>query len=324
MPTSSIRRRCWSPVSNSLTVAQISAVPVPDSEKSQLASVKMEIATQEKQTSLPMSRRKFVLAASSAWSFVNAGALNCFAKLGGGSSVPFPSGAAASQSQAGGQTKPKVLVFDVNETLPDLNALRPQFARVFGDGKALDVWFELLLHYSLVVTVADAYADFGTVGRAVLEMLASTRGIKLSTDDATKILQGVLTMPVHPDVPAALQRLRAAGFRMVTLTNSSPSAVRAQLQNAGLTQYFDESISVDSVRRFKPDLEVYRSAAAHLGAQPRELLLIAAHPWDVFGAMKAGWQAAFVARNGITPLPLGPKPTINGPELKAIADAILN
>jgi 2-haloacid dehalogenase len=242
--------------------------------------------------------------------------------MGGGSSLPLLSGASL-QSQTGGQAKPKVLVFDVNQTMLDLNALRPHFVRVFGDGKVLDEWFSLLLQYSLVVTVADAYVDFGTVGRAVLEMLASTKGIKLSPEDATRILQGVLTMPAHPDVPESLKRLRAAGFRMVTLTNSAPSAVKAQLQNAGLTQYFDESISVDSVRRFKPDLEVYRSAAAHLGAQPGELLLIAAHPWDVFGALKAGWQAAFVARNGITPFPLGPKPTINGPDIKAVADAIL-
>ena len=272
--------------------------------------------------SLRISRRKFVWAASSAWSFLNAGALGSFAKL----SRPI-SGAhltdAALQPQADGQTTLKVLVFDVNQTLLDLNVLRPHFTRVFGDGRALDEWFSLLLHYSLVVTVTDAYADFGTVGRAVLEMMAGTKKIKLSPEDSAKILQGVLTMPAHPDVPEGLQRLRAAGFRMVTLTNSSPSAVKAQLQNAGLTRFFDESISVDSVRRFKPDLEVYRSAAAHLGEQPGELLLIAAHPWDVFGAMKAGWRAAFIARNGITPLPLGPAPTISGPELKAIADAIL-
>ena len=270
-----------------------------------------------------MSRRKFALAASSVGSVLITGPLNLLAKMSGGSFNAFSSGAAASQPQGSGQTKPKVLVFDVNQTMLDLNSLRPQFARVFGDGKALDEWFSLLLHYSLVVTVADAYADFATVGRAVLEMLANTKGVKLSSEDATRILQGVLTMPPYPDVPESLKRLRAAGFRMVTLTNSSPSAVKAQLQNAGLTQYFDESISVDSVRRFKPDLETYRSAAAHLGAQPGELLLIAAHPWDVFGAMKAGWQGAFVARNGITPFPLGPKPTINGPDMKAVADAIL-
>jgi 2-haloacid dehalogenase len=268
------------------------------------------------------SRRRFVWTASTAGSFLNTGSLNHFAKLAGANSNLF-SPDAASESRPASGTKPKVLVFDVNQTLLDLNALRPHFKRVFGDGKVLDEWFSLLLHYSLVVTVTNAYADFGAVGKSVLEMLAGTKKIKLSPEDSAKILQGVLTMPAHQDVPEGLNRLRSAGFRMVTLTNSSPSAVKAQLQNAGLAQYFDESISVDSVRRFKPDLEVYRSAAAHLGAQPGELLLIAAHPWDVFGAMKAGWQAAFIARGGITPLPLGPEPNISGPEMKAIADAIL-
>jgi 2-haloacid dehalogenase len=243
--------------------------------------------------------------------------------MGGGSSSVFLPGETTSQLQGGGQTKPKVLVFDVNQTMLDLNALRPQFARVFGDGKALDEWFSLLLQYSLVVTVTDAYSDFGTVGKAVLEMLASTKGVKLTPQDATRILQGMLMLPAHLDVGESLKRLRGAGFRMVTLTNSSPTAVKAQLQNAGLAQYFEESISVESVHRFKPDLEVYRSAAAHIGIQPADLLLIAAHPWDVFGAMKAGWQAAFVARNGITPFPLGPKPGIIGPDMKAVADEIL-
>jgi len=270
-----------------------------------------------------MTRRKFAFAASSVGAAMMTGPRNFLAKMGGESAGVFLSAGAAPQPQAGGQTKPKVLVFDVNQTMLDLNALRPHFVRVFGDGKALDEWFSLLLQYSLVVTVTNAYVDFGTVGRAVLEMLANTKGIKLSSEDATQILQGALTMPAHPDVPESLKRLRAAGFRMVTLTNSSPSAVKSQLQNAGLTQYFDEAISVDSVHRFKPDLEVYRSASAHLGAQPGELLLIAAHPWDVFGAMKAGWQGAFVARNGITPFPLGPKPSISGPDMRAIADAIL-
>lgn len=281
-----------------------------------------------------ISRRKFARAAASAGPLLIGDKLDALAKrartllgidkngVSLGSGI-LRSAGISSQPQSSANTKPKVLVFDVNQTMLDLNALRPQFARVLGDGKALDEWFALLLHYSLVVTVADAYADFATVGRAVLEMLASTKGTKLSSEDTTRILQGVLTMPAHPDVVECLKRLRAAGFRMVTLTNSSPSAVKAQLQNAGLTQYFDEAISVDSTRRFKPDLEVYRSAATHLGAQPAELLLIAAHPWDVFGATKAGWQTAFVARNGITPFPLGPKPTIHCADLKAFADTIL-
>jgi len=273
--------------------------------------------------SLQISRRKFVLAASSVGSLLFEGPTSLLAKIDGGSISAFGSVGAASQSEVSGQVKPKVLAFDVNQTLLDVNALRPHFVRVFGDGAALLEWFELLLQYSLVVTVADAYVDFGSVGRAVLQMLANTRGVKLSPDDAARISQGMLALPAHPEVPENLKRLRSAGFRMVTLTNSASPAVKAQLQNAGIAKYFDESISVDSVRRFKPDLAVYRNAATHLGAQPGEILLIAAHAWDVFGATKAGWQTAFVARGGIAPLPLGPKPTISGSDLKAVADAIL-
>jgi 2-haloacid dehalogenase len=273
--------------------------------------------------SMRMSRRKFAMAASSMGSLLFTSPINTLAKIGGQSMTAFGSAGDALQSEAAGHVKPKVLAFDVNQTLLDVNALRPHFVRVFGDGGVLLEWFALLLQYSLVVTVADAYVDFGSVGRAVLEMLANTRGVKLSPDDAARISQGMLTLPAHPEVPENLRRLRAAGFRMVTLTNSALPAVKAQLQNAGLSPYFDESISVDSVHRFKPDLAVYRSAAAHLGAEPRELLLVAAHAWDVFGATKAGWQTAFVARGGIAPLPLGPKPTISGSDLKAVADAIL-
>jgi 2-haloacid dehalogenase len=187
----------------------------------------------------------------------------------------------------------------------------------------MDEWFSLLLQYSLVVTVTDAYSDFGTVGGAVLEMLARMKGVQLSAENKTRILQGLLTLPPHPDILESLKRLRSAGFRMVTLTNSNPAAIKAQLHNAGLAEYFEESISVDSVRRFKPHLEVYRSAAEHLVAKPSELRLIAAHAWDVFGAMKAGWHAAFVARHGMPLFPLGPKPDIIGPDMKAVTDALL-
>jgi 2-haloacid dehalogenase len=271
-----------------------------------------------------ISRREFVLAASSLGSVMMVDQLNALAKVTKGESDVLPSKAVVMQPQTGGrQMKPRVLAFDVNQTLLDLNALRPHFARAFGDGKVLDEWFSLLLQYSLVVTVANAYADFGTVGRAALEMLAGNKKIQIPPEDKTLILQGILTLPPHPEISENLKRLREAGFHMITLTNSSPTAVKSQLQNAKLTEYFEESITVDSVRRFKPDTEVYRTAAAHLGARPDEILLIAAHAWDVFGAMKAGWRAAFIAREGITPFPLGPKPDIVGPDLKVVADAIL-
>jgi 2-haloacid dehalogenase len=271
-----------------------------------------------------ISRRKFVFAASSLGYAMTADGLGVLPGTDSRNFGAFELGDTALQSgNATVPPKPKVLVFDVNQTILDLNALRPHFVRAFGDGTALEEWFSLLLHYSLVVSVTDAYSDFGSVGRAVLEMLASNKGVKVSADDTTRTLQGLLTLPPHPEVLESLKQLKAAGFRMVTLTNSSPSAVKAQLQNAGLTNYFEESISVESVRRFKPDIQVYKSAAEHLGVRADELLLIAAHAWDVFGAMKAGWQAAFLARGGISLFPMGPKPGIIASDMRGVTDALL-
>jgi 2-haloacid dehalogenase len=95
------------------------------------------------------------------------------------------------------------------------------------------------------------------------------------------------------------------------------------MQNAGFTNYFEQMFSVEAVRRFKPDLEVYRATASQLRVPPAEIMLIAAHAWDVLGALKAGWRAAFVARPGKALFPLGPQPEIVGPDLKAVTDALL-
>lgn len=272
---------------------------------------------------IDISRRKFLTAASSLGSIVLAGGLKAVPRASENGLAFVPQDASAGQSGRAAVQRPRVLVFDVNQTLLDSDALRPHFERAFRDASALDEWFSLLLQYSLVLTVADGYTDFGSVGRGALEMLANSRGIRLTPEDQNRILQGMLSLPPHPEVPDSLERLRAAGFRMVTLTNSSPAVVRAQLQNAGLARYFEESISVESVRRFKPDLEVYRATAAHLQVPPGELLLIAAHAWDVLGALKAGWRAAFVARRGKALFPLGPQPDISAPDMKAVVDAIL-
>jgi len=272
---------------------------------------------------IDISRRKFLTAASSLGSIVLASGLKAVTRASENGLAFVPQDASAGQSVRAAVQRPRVLVFDVNQTLLDSDALRPHFERAFRDASALDEWFSLLLQYSLVLTVADGYTDFGSVGRGALEMLANSRGVRLAPEDQNRILQGMLTLPPHPEVPESLERLRAAGFRMVTLTNSSPAAVRAQLQNAGLARYFEESISVEAVRRFKPDLEVYRATAAHLRVPPGELLLIAAHAWDVLGALKAGWRAAFVARPGKALFPLGPQPDITAPDMKAVADAIL-
>lgn len=217
----------------------------------------------------------------------------------------------------------RIIVFDVNETLLDVSALEPHFVRVFGDRRVLREWFSTLLLYSEVATLAGPYADFPAIGRAALDMTAMSRDVRLSDEDRGRILEGMLALPAHPEVPDGLQRLRDAGLRLVALTNSSPAAVDAQLRNAGLSAFFERAFSVESVRRFKPAPESYRFVAEALGVETGGLRMVAAHAWDVVGAMRAGCAAAFVARPGQVWYPLAPAPDIVGQNLRAVAEQII-
>ena len=217
----------------------------------------------------------------------------------------------------------RVCVFDVNETLLDLGALDRHFERVFGDASVRRAWFLQLLQSALVATVTDTYSDFGTIGGAALKMVAEREGLDISDEDKQKILGGMRELPPHPEVAESLERLRDAGLRLATLTNSAQQVAEAQMANSGLRGYFEKILSADAVRRLKPAPEPYRMAAESLGVEVGEVRLVAAHAWDVAGALRAGCAAAFVARPGMVLDPLVERPDIVGADLREVADSIL-
>jgi 2-haloacid dehalogenase len=105
----------------------------------------------------------------------------------------------------------RVIVFDVNETLLDLTALDPPFERVFGRPGVRREWFAQFLQSAFVSTITDSYTDFGTIGRAALEMTAQRNGVELAVEDRDAILGTMRQLLPHPEVPAALERLREPG-----------------------------------------------------------------------------------------------------------------
>lgn len=217
----------------------------------------------------------------------------------------------------------RVCVFDVNETLLDLAALDPLFERAFGDAGVRRTWFQQVLQSAFMATITGAYSDFGAVGAAALQMTAEREGVRLSEEDRRGILGGMRELPPHPEVPAALDLLRDAGLRLAALTNNTAEVAGAQLQNAGLSDRFEKILSADAVRRLKPAPEPYRAAAEALGVETSGTRLVAAHAWDVAGAMRAGCAAAFVARPGMVLDPLVEPPDVVGADLSEVAASII-
>jgi len=216
-----------------------------------------------------------------------------------------------------------LIVFDVNETLLDLTTMEPTFERIFGDKGAMRLWFANLIMYSAALTVAGCYVPFTDIGSAVMKMLADTRGIKMGDADKQELVEKFSTMPPHPEVPAALNKLRKAGFRLFTLTDNLLEVQTRQLQHGGIVHLFERRFSADGVKSHKPSREAYAYVERELGAEPSRLCLIACHTWDTLGAVAAGWKAALIKRPGNDLLEVGPQPHIVGTDLNNVADQLI-
>jgi 2-haloacid dehalogenase len=217
----------------------------------------------------------------------------------------------------------RVIVFDVNETLLDLGGLDDLFESTFGDALARNQWFAQLLSLSMTATIVEDYRDFSSLARAALDQMAARCGVQPSDDELQCILQRIQRLAPHGDAHPCLQRLRAAGFRLAALTNSAPNVAQAQLRHAGLDGFFEAILSVDEARRFKPAPAPYRMAARHMQVSMSELRMVAAHDWDIIGAMAAGCRGAFVARGGTAFPAHAPPPDVCDPSLEGVAEAIV-
>jgi 2-haloacid dehalogenase len=216
---------------------------------------------------------------------------------------------------------PAVLVFDVAESLLDLQTVRPLFQSIFGDGDVVDEWFGETILYSESATLTDTFVPFGRLGAGVLRMLGRIHNVTIGEAEVVKLRQALASLPPHPEVPDSLRKLKSAGYRLVTLTDSSATPGGAALQAAGLGDLFERQFSAEEVRRYKPARETYQMVASATGATLSDLCIIAAHTWDVIGARLAGCSAALIERAGVAPLILSglPQAQITGPTLAEIA-----
>lgn len=189
--------------------------------------------------------------------------------------------------------RPRVIAFDVIETLFPLEPIRRRLIDAGQPGHVLELFFSRLLRDGFALGASGSYRAFGDVAAAALR---SATGSALDDEAADVVLAGFAELDPHPDVLPAVRLARDAGVRLVTLTNGSAENTIRLLHRAGLDDDIEQVLSVDDVRRWKPAPEIYRHAVHSTGAAPEQLALVAAHAWDTHGAHQAGLTTGWVSR----------------------------
>lgn len=194
------------------------------------------------------------------------------------------------------------VVFDAYGTLFDVHAAMRRFADRLGpDWQAISQdWRVKQIEYSWVRSLVGpkAHRDFWTITREALAHVAARRGI---CDPALldEVAGAYRRLPVFPEVPDMLRRLKDAGIECAILSNGEPSMLADAVEAAGIEALLIDVLSVESVGVFKPDPRVYRLATERLGAEAAEMAFVSSNPWDVFGAHAFGFQAHRVNRAGL-------------------------
>lgn len=190
----------------------------------------------------------------------------------------------------------KAVFFDMNETLLNLSLLKVQFDKHFNDKYVLKYWFTKLLYSSSIMGIMSEYRNFGELADVALENLFFENNKTLSSEIKAEILGEFRKLPAYEDVQPALDILREKNIRVIAVSNSSLAMIKDQLTNAGIIDKFDSYYSVDDVEKYKPFKDIYLSSAKQEGLKTENIVMIATHDWDLFGAKKAGLRTAYIKR----------------------------
>ena len=214
----------------------------------------------------------------------------------------------------------KHAVFDAYGTLFDVHSAAAQHQKKLGD-KAQAVstlWRTKQLEYTWLRSLMHRYVNFAQVTREVLDYALESHGIE---DESLRqdLLNAYHQLSCYPEVPETLQKLKQQGLGTSILSNGSFEMIESGVRNSGLKELLDGVFSVETIRIFKPDPQVYQLAVDQLGCDPQEILFFSSNAWDVSGSATFGFQAVWVNRFGQAPERLPGNPVL---EIKSL-DVVL-
>ncbi len=229
----------------------------------------------------------------------------------------------AKSAHAAPDTKIKALAFDA---FPIFDP-RPVFAlaeQLFpGKGTELsNAWRTRQFEYQWLRALSGQYADFWQATEDGLVFAAEMLSLDLTPDKREKLIGAYLALKTWPDVPSALALLRDAGLRLAFLSNATPKILHAGIKNSRLEKVFEQVISTDQIKTYKPDPRAYQMGVDAFGLRKEEILFVAFAGWDAAGAKAFGYPTYWVNRLNLPTERLGAAPDGIGKNLNDLVSFV--
>ena len=138
------------------------------------------------------------------------------------------------------------------------------------------------------------HTSYREISHRALAYVMDRCGFAYTQDEVMRLVSRIETLRPFPEVPAALERLRAAGYALAILSNGDRDMLEAASPHIGIR--FDHVVSVQEAGAFKPHWQTYAKAAEIVGEDRSACLLVANHAFDCIGAKACGMRTVFIDR----------------------------
>jgi 2-haloacid dehalogenase len=192
---------------------------------------------------------------------------------------------------------PRAFVFDAYGTLFNVHAAIARHRDAAGPeaDRFSEIWRTKQLEYAWMLSAAGHYVDFWTLTEHALDH-AFARVPSVDTALRARLLEAYFKLDAFPDARAALTALKAKGMRTAILSNGNPHMLEGAVTAAGIGADLDAVFSVDTIRIYKPRMEVYALVTAAFKLAPAEVAFVSSNRWDVMGATAFGFRCVWVNR----------------------------
>ena len=205
------------------------------------------------------------------------------------------------------------LAFDIYGTLINPHGVVDELSQHVGARaqEFSNIWRDKQLEYTWRRALMRRYENFPVCTQQALDYTDTLLQTGLDNSAQVALMQVYRVLPAYDDVPASLQTLADAGFRMFGFSNGVADAISGLLEHAKIEQYFDGVISVDTLQTFKPDPGVYHHFIEVADTAPENCWLVSSNGFDIIGAVSAGMKAAWLRRfENVVFDPWGIEPTL--------------
>ncbi|QEL18894.1 haloacid dehalogenase type II [Limnoglobus roseus] len=210
------------------------------------------------------------------------------------------------------------VIFNANSVVPAVEKAFPGKGAEF-----TKAWRSKQFEYGYLRSIVNRHSDFFKVTEDALVYTANAMKLDLTAEKRASLLDAYLNLEPWPDTAESLRKLRAAGVKIITIANFSPKMLKANADHAKITDLFDELLSTEVNKTYKPDPKAYVLGMEHLKLKKEEIVFAAFGGWDAYGAKSFGYTTYWVNRFNLPAEEMDVKPDATSNDMEGLVKFVL-